>query len=68
MLIKLLPKIVTMINLLAVLSCFTFANALYIHVHRPPNTPNELGIYCSNGNDPTVVGMEEKYLIVSCGK
>jgi hypothetical protein len=22
----------------------------------------------SNGGDPTVVGMEEKYLIVSCGK
>lgn len=55
---------------LAVLISFALgamASDSYIHVHRPKDAPGELGVYCSNGGDPTVVGMEEKYLIVSCG-
>lgn len=44
-----------------------WASATYIHVHRPAGQLGELGVYCSNGADPTVVGREEKYLIVSCG-
>jgi hypothetical protein len=60
-------KLVLAAAILTAFALGTFASDTYIHVHRPKNTPGELGVYCSNGGDPTVVGMEEKYLIVSCG-
>jgi hypothetical protein len=62
--VKLLIAVVAIL----VVACASMASAVYIHVHRPVGSLGELGVYCSNGADPTVVGMEEKYLIVSCGK
>lgn len=59
--------------ILAVVILTTFApgaktvSSYYIHIERPVGYLGELGVYCSNGSDPTVIGMEEKYLIVSCG-
>lgn len=43
----------------------TAMSVTFIHVHRTSQT--ELGITCSNGGDPTVVGNEESTLIISCG-
>lgn len=45
------------------------------HTHMPKerdslrierNVRNEVGIYCDNGHDPVIIGMEEKYLIIAC--
>lgn len=58
-------KIVIAVVVLAAFVIGATASDVYIHVKR--TLPGELGVYCSNGGDPTVVGMEEKYLIVSCG-
>lgn len=57
--------IVAVLFILAI-ACATLASNVYIHIHR--TLPGELGVWCSNGGDPTVIGREEKYLIVSCGK
>jgi hypothetical protein len=59
--------LIAVLSILAV-ACVSMASGVYIHIHRPVGSLGELGVYCSNGADPTVVGMEEKYLIVSCGK
>lgn len=59
-------KLLIAATILTAFALGTVASDTYIHVHRPKSALGELGVYCSNGHDPRVIGMEEKYLIVSC--
>lgn len=49
------------------LSFYSYNSNKRYTIRYEQGAPNEIGIYCVDGSDPVVVGMEEKYFIVRCG-